>query len=204
MSTRGADREPNERMVDRPFPPSVIYLLGAPAVGKYTVAKAIAERNGAVVVDNQLINQPIFSLLSEFPDPEATKRMWEEIEIIRGAVLRMIEHVVPRSTSYVLTNALENAPEDHDLYEQIKGIATRRGSVFLPVILTCEIEEELRRVSDPSRTQRLKIDDPVRARAYIEATTFYFRRDGDPLTIDTTSNDPGVTAELILAKLSDS
>jgi len=29
-------------------------------VGKFTVAKAIAEINGAAVVDNQLINLPIF------------------------------------------------------------------------------------------------------------------------------------------------
>lgn len=57
------------------FPPSIIYLIGPPAVGKFTVAKAIAKLNDAAVVDNQLINIPIFSLLTEWPDAEVTKGM---------------------------------------------------------------------------------------------------------------------------------
>ena len=35
---------------------TIIYLIGIPAVGKYTTAKAIGELTGAKVVDDQLIN----------------------------------------------------------------------------------------------------------------------------------------------------
>jgi adenylate kinase family enzyme len=179
----------------------VIYLIGPLAVGKFTVAKAIAGINGAAVVDNQLINLPIFSLLTGWPNVEVTKDMWREIEFVRDAVFRVIEEVAPRSVSYVLTNVLEDEPEAYALYERVKRIAARRGSIFLPVMLTCELEEELRRIPDPARTQRMKTDDPERARQYIQNTTFFAPREEGLLTIDTTSTEPSRVAELILAEL---
>ena len=186
---------------ERPPPPSIIYLLGSPAVGKLTVAKAIAEINGAAVVDNQLINLPIFSPLTEWPDAEVAEGMWREIDFVRDAVFRMIEEVVPRSVSYVLTNALEEEPEAYALYERVKRIAASRGSLFLPVVLTCDLEEQLRRIPNLSRTQRMKIDDCERARDYIETTMFFTPVEQDLLTIDTTSLEPRRAAELIVAEL---
>jgi adenylate kinase family enzyme len=183
------------------FRPSIIYLIGPPAVGKFTIAKAIAKVSGAAVVDNQLINLPIFSLLTEWPDAEVTKGMWREIDFVRDAVFRMIEDVAPRWVSYVITNALEDEPEAYDLYNRVKRIAASRDSLFLPVVLTCELEEELRHIPGPSRTQRLKIDDIERAKEYIVNTRFLTPREEKVLTIDTTSLEPHLAAELILAEL---
>jgi hypothetical protein len=185
----------------RPFPPSIVYLLGAPAVGKFSVAMAIAKINGAAVVDNQLINLPIMSLLTEWPDAKVTEGMWKEIEFVRDAVFRMIEDVIPHSASFVLTNALEDDAESRDLYERVKRIAAFRGSLFLPVVLTCDLEEQLRRVTDPARTKRMKIDDRERAKNYIETTTFYIPTEEDLLIIDTTALSPERAAALILGKL---
>ncbi|MCC8400282.1 MAG: hypothetical protein LN563_06965 [Rickettsia endosymbiont of Platyusa sonomae] len=41
----------------------IIYLIGKPGTGKYTIAKEIA-RAGYSICDNQHINNPIFSLLN--------------------------------------------------------------------------------------------------------------------------------------------
>ncbi len=185
----------------RPFPASVIYLLGSLAVGKFTVAKAIAEINGAVVVDNQLINLPIFSLLPGWPDALVTEGMWREIDVVRDAVFRTIEEVTPHSVSYVLTNALEDEPGAYVLYERVKRIAASRGSLFLPVVLTCDREEQLRRITDPSRTQRLKTDNRQRAKEYLENTTSFVPIEDSLLTIDTTTLTPERAAELVLARL---
>jgi hypothetical protein len=193
------DSEPH--VVGSQIPVSIIYLIGSPGVGKYTVAKAIAEINGAAVVDNQLINLPIFSLLTEWPDAEVSKGMWREIEFVRDAVFRMIEEVVPRSVSYVLTNALEDDSEAYLLYERVKGIAVARGCQFLPVMLTCDRDEQLRRIPDPSRTKRMKIDDLERARNYIESTRFFTPSDEGLVRIDTTSSAPHVVADVILTEL---
>jgi hypothetical protein len=68
---------------------AVIYLIGIPAVGKYTIGKEIARLTQAKLVDNQLINLPAFSILGydgkdSFPFP---RRSWDHIETIREAVL---------------------------------------------------------------------------------------------------------------------
>jgi SAM-dependent methyltransferase len=42
---------------------TIIYLIGIPAVGKYMVAKEIGRMTGAKVVDNQLINFPVYSVI---------------------------------------------------------------------------------------------------------------------------------------------
>ena len=61
--------------------PAVIYLIGVPAVGKHTIAKEIGRLTGARVVDNQLVNLPVFHVLGydgrdTFPFP---KGAWEQI-----------------------------------------------------------------------------------------------------------------------------
>lgn len=62
----------------------MIYLIGIPAVGKYTIAKEIARLTQAKLVDNRLINLPVFSILGydgqdSFPFPS---RAWDHIETI--------------------------------------------------------------------------------------------------------------------------
>jgi predicted kinase len=42
---------------------TIIYFIGVPAVGKYTVAKEIGRMTGANVGDNQSINTPMFSVI---------------------------------------------------------------------------------------------------------------------------------------------
>src|SRR5438105_13761161 len=71
---------------------TIIYLIGIPAVGKYTVAKEIGRMTGARVVDNQLINTPVFSVLGydgtdAFPFPRGA---WAQIEKIHRPVLAAI------------------------------------------------------------------------------------------------------------------
>lgn len=79
---------------------TIIYLIGVPAVGKYTVAKEIGRMAGAKVVDNQLINLPVFSVVGydgtdAFPFP---KEAWAQIEKIRRAVLTVVRDYCPRKT----------------------------------------------------------------------------------------------------------
>ena len=45
-----------------PSQPSIVYLLGHPGVGKYTVGQELARQTGAVLIDNQVINHPIIAL----------------------------------------------------------------------------------------------------------------------------------------------
>src|SRR5689334_20085717 len=88
---------------------TIIYLIGIPAVGKYTIAKEIGQMTGAKVVDNQLINLPVFSVIGydgtdAFPFPQGA---WAQIEKIRRAVFTVIRDFCPPDDSFVFTNVLD-------------------------------------------------------------------------------------------------
>jgi MoxR-like ATPase len=65
---------------------TIIYLIGIPAVGKYTVARAIGRLTGAKVVDNQLINLPVFSVLGY--DGTAARRLGADRNHPEGGLRR--------------------------------------------------------------------------------------------------------------------
>jgi hypothetical protein len=80
---------------------TIIYLIGIPAVGKYTVAREIGRMTGAKVVDNHLINTPVFSVIgydgtSTFPFPQGA---WVHIGTIQRAVFAVIRDCCPRTTA---------------------------------------------------------------------------------------------------------
>lgn len=114
---------------------TIIYLIGVPAVGKYTVAKEIGRMTGAKVVDNQLINTPIYSVIgydgaSTFP---FTQGAGKHIETIRRAVLTVIRDFCPPEDSFVFTNVLDaKLPEDMALFRRIERLAKQRKAAFFP------------------------------------------------------------------------
>src|SRR6266852_5429090 len=120
---------------------TIIYLIGLPAVGKYTVAREIGRMTGAKVVDNQLINTPVFSVVgydgtATFPFPQGA---WVHIEKIRQAVFAAIREFCPPDASFVFTNVLDaSAPGDKALFRRIERLAQQRKAGFFPVWLTFE------------------------------------------------------------------
>ncbi|WP_010302525.1 hypothetical protein [Candidatus Odyssella thessalonicensis] len=133
--------------------PVTIYLIGRPGCGKYTCAKELAKYDFKVV-DNHLINNPIFSLMNLDGKTPIPKDVWQLIDAIRAAVLTFISQ--DRQSNYVLTNVLYETEEDHELYEQVRSAAETRGSLFVPIILHIGLEEHYKRISTPERRLRFK------------------------------------------------
>jgi hypothetical protein len=127
----------------------VIYLLGKAGTGKYTIAKELA-KFGYKIADNQLVNNPIFALINP-PFPEF---VWDAIERIRNAVFWFISE--EKDNNYVLTNELYEDEYDHKIYHQVKELAAKRGSLFVPVKLNISYEENARRIVNPERADRYK------------------------------------------------
>jgi hypothetical protein len=78
------------------------------------------------VVDNQLINTPVFSVLGY--DGTATfavpQDVWAHIEKIRRAVFAAIREFCPPDASFVFTNVLDaSTPRDKALFGRIKRLA---------------------------------------------------------------------------------
>ena len=181
-------------------PTSLVYLLGSPGVGKRTVAESLSRLTGAIVLDNHRINLPIMSLFDWDGSERLPTEVWGYVDTIRSAVLDALAEIAPRDASYVLTNALEVGYEAW--FDRIEGIARTRGSVFVPVLLECELEEQLRRVGSEDRVVRLKLSDPEQAREFIAGTQFFRPTGPHALVLDTTRRGPDETAALIAEHVS--
>jgi hypothetical protein len=139
---------------------TVIYLIGFPGVGKYTIAKEIAKRANFVIVDNQMINNPIFSVVGADGKAPLPRKVWDAIATIRNAVFDTIEHLSPRHFNFILTNAVMNTDEDRVVYSSILDRFERRQSRVFSVCLRCSLDEHKKRIVSESRKERFKEIDP--------------------------------------------
>jgi hypothetical protein len=181
----------------------VIYLLGYPGVGKYTVAREIAKLNGAVVVDNQVVNYPILVLLRWDAVSDLPPGTMDRSAPIREAVLKALDEIAPRDLSYILTNVLHDDEECRTVYERVKRIAASREAIFLPVLLRCEPQEQLRRVTAAERVVRLKIADPQKVAEYVRTSRLLVPDDPQLLELDTTHVHPAEAAEAIVRRVAE-
>ena len=135
----------------------IIYLIGKPGVGKYTIAKEL-EKHGFIVCDNQLINNPVFSVVGYDGFGDVSEDAWNAIGKIRDIVFDVIKS--QKHSSYVLTNVLNDDEGDRCLFDQVLNIAKAQGAIFVPVTLLLSRDEHLKRIVNPMRKQHYKSIDP--------------------------------------------
>jgi shikimate kinase len=181
----------------------VVFLLGYPGVGKRTVGTHLAELLDGVLVDNQLINLPLLTLFKwdgKFPIP---MEIWERVAPIRNAVLGTIEDLAPKSNSYVFTNVLKDDEDGASQYVNLRSLAQRRGSLFLSVLLSCDVDEQVRRIDTPDRIALLKGSDPEGYRRHRQQTELFQPASEEVIHVDTTEIDARQNAETIYETLID-
>jgi len=177
----------------------VLLLVGPPAVGKLSIAREIARRTGALVVDNHLINNPVFVPMGlntgEGLDLSATdslrRRVWEVVLEAAAAA--------PPSLSHVMTNWLTDDPENAQHVERLRALARTRGARFVPVWLTASEEALLARVDAPGRAERSKLTDPAILEQILAVPTL--PAPADALHVDVTERTPPEAVTQILAAL---
>ena len=179
---------------------TIIYLIGVPAVGKYTTAKAIEHATGARVIDNQLVNAPIFTIVGydgtdRIPvSPEA----WKHIGKISRVVLNFIRDHAAEGDSFVFTNVLSNGSGDRRHFRRIERIAKHRNAVFIPVRLTCTAAAMRKRKQRPDRRERLKDIDLTNIPFWLEKFDEFTPRHPNALEIDTTDSPADETAATVI------
>lgn len=132
----------------------IIYLIGKPGTGKYSIAKELALHD-YIICDNQLINNPIFSLLQYDGLMQVPLFAWTTISKIRNAVFDFLKE--EKSHNYVLTNVLYC--DEYDLFAKVEQIAHERHSLFVPVKLLINQEEHIKRIQNKERLLRFKSID---------------------------------------------
>jgi hypothetical protein len=184
--------------------PAIIHLIGHPAVGKYTVAKALVAEATArgeriVLMDNHATGNLILPLLDlEGVDP-VPNEVWDRVGEVREVVYRTIADMSPPAWTFVFTNVLvEDDPGDRAVVARLSRLADESGRVYAPVRLGCDLGVHLERVTSPERGPRHKWIDAVAVERFVRAHDLV---DVDALEIDTTRDPPERVAAAILAHL---
>ena len=180
---------------------AVVFLLGYPGMGKRTVGSALAELLDAILVDNQLINRPLLELFRWDGKESIPMEIWDRVVPIREAVLGAIEDLAPKTNSYIFTNVLRDDSDGAAHYERIRSLAHRRGSLFLAVMLDCDIDVQVGRIDTPDRIALRKGSDPEGYRNHRVTTMLFQPPDDEVLRIDTTSTSPSINAAIVRDEL---
>ena len=178
---------------------TIVYLIGHYGVGKLTIAKTICAATDAGLFDNHLANNVVFSLIRVDGKTPLPERVWDMIGVIRDQVRLAIEELTPPDASFVLTNCLlENNPMDRAAYEQVEGMAARRGNVFVPVVLQASDAAHAARVPSAERGANFKETDVESALRKRQTTELLRIAHPNRLDLDTTDLPPAEAARLII------
>ena len=136
-------------MIEAHARPRLIFLYGPPAVGKLTVARAIAERGDFRVLHNHVTFDAVAEVL-----PVGTPTFWEALDKVR---LELVTAAAREGIDLVYTFVFASGEEPH-VDEVVRAYESAGGSVHF-VRLVAPPNELRRRVTDASRAAHGKIRD---------------------------------------------
>ena len=143
----------------------IIVLIGFAGTGKYTIGRELCERTGAKLIDNHLINNPVFKVVDADGIKPLPPGVWDKVKTIRAIVYDSIRELSPPDLSFVFTiELIEGKPDEQEAFDDLKELAVARNSVFVPVRLLCDVDELCRRVASPGRIAMIKAISPEAAR----------------------------------------
>lgn len=173
----------------------LIHLNGMPGVGKLTVAQILADRLSSHLVDNH-------SIINAAYVPGHAHGSVGYLRTLRALnALLYQELTLPDAPkNLIFTNALANEyHEDLERFQAVFDLASQRGDAFIPILLWCDLDENLRRVVSPDRRLKKKLTKPDVLKTTHEKYTIIHPCDHpNQIRIDTTHNTPDQTAQIIL------
>ena len=181
---------------------TLVVLIGFAGTGKYTIGRALSERTGAKLVDNHLINNPIFTVVNADGVTPLPAAVWDKVKGIRNIVYEAIREISPPGLSFIFTLEMrESDPAAHRAFHDLEELAAARQSLFVPIRLICDVEELCRRVVDPARVGRLKDVSPDNARRKWAEHTVLNPRHENARTIDVTAKSPEESVDEIVREI---
>jgi hypothetical protein len=181
---------------------TIILLIGFAGTGKYTIGRALAERTGARLVDNHLINNPIFKVVNADGVTPLPSAVWDKVASIRRLVYEAIREISPPELSFIFTLEMrESDANAHRAFLDLQELAAARAALLVPVRLVCDVEELCRRVADPARAAQLKEISPELARKKMAEHTVLNPQHENTRTLDVTAKSPDESVDAILREI---
>ena len=182
---------------------TIIVLIGFAGTGKYTIGRELCKRTGAKLIDNHLINNPIFRVVNADGFTPLPARVWDKVGEIRRTVYDAIRELSPPKMSFVFTVELRQSnPGDHKTFIDLEQLAVARQSLFVPIRLICDVDELCRRVENPERVEHLKEISSESARRRASEHSVLNPSHPNLITIDVTRRGPVESVEVILETVS--
>ena len=166
----------------------LVFLHGAPAVGKLTVARELARLTGFRLFHNHLTVDLVSSLFSFGSEPFVLLR--EQIWLVAFA------EAARNNVSLIFTFNPERTVRERFVQDTLDVVSSAGGEVVF-VELTCTEEELERRIEDASRKEFGKLASIEQYRSLKDAGAFHFPKLPNGICLDTTNQPAADTAELI-------
>lgn len=181
----------------------IVYLIGPPGVGKYSVGRRLAERMPARLLDNHYWCNPIFEIVEPDGRGPLPPAVWDRTNDVLAAVLETVATLAPPDRSYVFTHAVWDDgghPLDFALAGRILGVAERRGAMALVARLSCAAPQLSGRIASAERASRLKTTDAGQAGRFAALAPMALKHDWI-VDLDTTHLSPDAAADFVMAEL---
>ena len=127
----------------------LIFLYGPPASGKYTIAKAIAQKTGYKLFHNHLTVD-----LAKGVFDYGTKAFWELVHKIR---LDIFEKAAKENISGMIFTYVYEKDNDDSFVKQVLEKVNSNGGEIVFIQIYCDKETLLKRVKEDSRKQFQKV-----------------------------------------------
>lgn len=170
----------------------LVFIHGAPAVGKLTVARELAGLTGFPLFHNHLTVDLVSSLFA-FGTPPFV-RLREQIWLAAFA------EAARNELSLIFTFNPERTVNEDFIQKTIEVIEAAGGQVVF-VELACSDEELERRIEEPSRKEFGKLASLAQYRKLKSEGAFDFPKLPSEISIDTTKQSPAATAKIISDQL---
>jgi hypothetical protein len=182
----------------------IVYLMGPPGVGKYSVGKLLAQRMPAKLLDNHYWCNPIFEIIEPDGRTPLPLAVWDRTNAVFTAVLETVATLAPPDRNYVFTHAIWDDgghPLDFMIAGQILSVAERRKARTLVVRLSCSATSLSGRIAVEERATRLKSTDASQAERFAALEPMRLNHDW-VVDLDTTELTPQAVADFVMTEIS--
>jgi deoxyadenosine/deoxycytidine kinase len=171
----------------------IIHLNGMPGVGKLTIAKSLARILSARLIDNHRLIDAVLTC-TERGSPSYFRVLMDITNIVLAELKKAPKHEV-----LIFTNALANGlPEDIQRFRAIQKLAKIRKTNFFPILLTCSLPENKKRLQSATRKEKSKLMNPnILSKLVKQYTLVHPKKLPQALILDVTNFSPDEAARKI-------